>query len=201
VHELKTSAHKNIIFSTTRQWNPGDEFILFGVRRIFDAIGLDYTPVIYNRNPDVRPSFQDQHLFKTSKVPNDFYKYSMSRFLEANVKFGFFDNSVKPDTNCSFADFVVLAGTPEWCNGRVSDLYSHIVQYNLPVMLLGVGGGYKPHNPAYEKVLKQAKTFIVRDKQTLNDVRAAGMEAEQLPCPALLSAPPSKEKEVKSVKK
>lgn len=29
---------KNIMFSTTRQWNIGDEFILFGVRNILENL-------------------------------------------------------------------------------------------------------------------------------------------------------------------
>lgn len=46
------NAIKNIMFSSTRQWNCGDEFILFGVMNIFDRLlGKDsYNPILYNRN-------------------------------------------------------------------------------------------------------------------------------------------------------
>ena len=41
----------NILFSTSRQWNCGDEFILFGVRRLLDRVPLRYNSIIYNRHP------------------------------------------------------------------------------------------------------------------------------------------------------
>ena len=51
-----------IIYSATRQWNPGDEFILFGVRRIFDTVVGKHNVVMYNRNPyvvkDGRPTIE-----------------------------------------------------------------------------------------------------------------------------------------------
>jgi hypothetical protein len=84
---------KNIVFSTTRQWNPGDEFILAGVRRIFARVGLNYNAIIFNRNPDVRSCFQDRQLFKTSHINNDFVNDISLIDIEANFKFGFFDNS------------------------------------------------------------------------------------------------------------
>ena len=40
----------DILLSTTRQSNPGDEFILYGVENIFHEMGLSFNPIIYNRN-------------------------------------------------------------------------------------------------------------------------------------------------------
>lgn len=40
----------HILASTTRQWNPGDEFILLGVRNL---IG-EATWSIFNRNPEIK---------------------------------------------------------------------------------------------------------------------------------------------------
>ncbi|MEJ7712218.1 MAG: hypothetical protein WKF84_20740 [Pyrinomonadaceae bacterium] len=45
----------NILFSTTRQWNSGDEFILFGVRQLLHDLGLQYNAIIYNRHPSITP--------------------------------------------------------------------------------------------------------------------------------------------------
>lgn len=40
----------NILASATRQWNPGDEFILFGVQNL---LGREHNWIIYDRNPDL----------------------------------------------------------------------------------------------------------------------------------------------------
>lgn len=47
---------KNILVSTTRQWNPGDEFILLGSLNIMkNILGKDnINTIIFNRNPDIR---------------------------------------------------------------------------------------------------------------------------------------------------
>ena len=46
---------KNILISTTRQWNPGDEFIMMGALCILKNLYGDIlNPIIYNRNPDIR---------------------------------------------------------------------------------------------------------------------------------------------------
>ncbi len=192
---------KNIIFSTTRQWNPGDELILAGVMNVLRAVGEQYNPIIFNRNPDVRSCFQDEQMFKTSQVPNDFHVNAATRMLESNLKFGFFDNSLKPNTDCRFADWVIFAGTPEWCNGKTYDLYVNILKYQIPVMILGVGGGLDIYKPHFLEVIQKAKAFVVREETTLKTVRAAGLDAIQLACPALLSAPPALERHVETVRK
>jgi hypothetical protein len=43
----------NIVHSTTRSWNCGDDFILFGVRRLVEAVLPAHNPVVFNRNPDL----------------------------------------------------------------------------------------------------------------------------------------------------
>jgi hypothetical protein len=191
----------NIIFSTTRQWNPGDEFILRGVRNILLELGVTYNPIIFNRNPDVRSCFQDRQVFKTSKVPNDFTSTDALIDLEANLKFGFFDNSLKPDTDCGFANLVILAGTPEWCNGKMLDLYASVIRHNLPVMILGVGGGCDIYSNWYREVIGKAKAFSVRDEATHDAVSAQGFEAHLLPCPALLGVSLDRERTVQAVRK
>lgn len=184
----------NIIFSTTRQWNPGDEFILKGIRNILLSLGMKHNAVIFNRNPDVRSCYQDRQFLKNSKLPFDFNGHPDLIDVEANFKFGFFDNSVKPNSDCSYADLVVFAGTPEWCNGKLFDLYETILRYNLPVLIVGVGGGCDLYRENYREVISGAKLLTVRDRQTLDAARAQGFAAHLLPCPALLSAPLSSER-------
>lgn len=184
----------NIVFSTTRQWNPGDEFILRGVRRILDSSDIIYNAIIYNRNPDIRSMHQDNQLFKKYKVTPDFWKTHEMRRLEANIKLDAFDNSVKPDSNLSFVDAVFLAGTPEWCNGRTNDLYQLIERYNLPLYILGVGGGYLPYKEEFIPHIRNAKLFTVRDEDTYQTLLDNDFSPTLLPCPALLSAPYEKKR-------
>lgn len=191
----------NLIFSTTRQWNPGDEFILMGVRHLFDSLDISYNPVIYNRNPDVRAMSNERQLFKASRIPDDHWRSEEMMYAEANLKFGFFDNSLKPDADGSFADAVVLAGTPEWCNARMFDLYRTIRKFHLPLLILGVGGGFRPHRREFVDVIRQAKALIVRDEDTYSEVSSAGLDATYLPCPALLSAPKAHERNIESVRR
>jgi Polysaccharide pyruvyl transferase len=174
------SESKNIVLSTTRQWNPGDEIILLGVRKIFDKLAkFRVNPVIYNRNPDLRSGFPGLELSDDSA--------------------SFFDNSFKPDSDGSAIDWVVFAGTPEWCNVRSFDLYQQILKSNLPVMFLGVGGGFNLYRDEFREVIGKAKAFTVREDDTLNAVLGQGFSARQLPCPALLSAPSDKEKKITAV--
>ena len=51
--ELKKniSMRKNILFNTTRQWNPGDQIIMLGLLRLLRH--LDFNIFIYNRHPSV----------------------------------------------------------------------------------------------------------------------------------------------------
>ncbi|WP_031362691.1 polysaccharide pyruvyl transferase family protein [Caballeronia sordidicola] len=171
---------KNIVFSTTRQWNPGDEIILLGVRKIFDELAkFRVNPVIFNRNPDLRSGFPGLELSDDSA--------------------SFFDNSFKPDSDGGAIDWVVFAGTPEWCNVRSFDLYQQILKSNLPVMFLGVGGGFNLYRDEFREVIGKAKAFTVREDDTLNAVVGQGFSARQLPCPALLSAPSGKEKKITAV--
>ena len=49
----------NIVFSTTRQFNPGDEFILYGIINILHDVMKKkaFNSIIYNRNPDINQRF------------------------------------------------------------------------------------------------------------------------------------------------
>ncbi len=190
---------KNIVFSSTRQWNPGDEFILLGVRRVLAEIGVAHNAILYNRHPGLRAPYLDRQYFRHSKIPGGFTHDTALVDLEANLKFGFLDNSLKPGMDCSFVDMVILAGTPEWCNGRMLDLYESILKYQLPVIILGVGGDCEIYRENFREVIAKARLFTVRDRGTQDAVRAQGFAAELLPCPALLAVPPAREKQVEVV--
>ena len=40
-----------VLFSTTRMYNPGDDFVLFGIRRLLEASLGGFVPAVHNRNP------------------------------------------------------------------------------------------------------------------------------------------------------
>ncbi|GLB24719.1 hypothetical protein LXJ15735_09600 [Lacrimispora xylanolytica] len=191
----------NICFSTTYGWNPGDELILAGVKNILTSImdKKEMNFIIYNRNPDIRSQFKQ--IFKSSKVPGDFNLYEETGILESHLKFGMFDNSVKAEFDGSCLDWVIFAGTPEWSNGRCYDLYRIILNYNIPVMILGVGGGMDCFDDRFKEVIGKSKILTVREETTKRALEKEGFNPLYLSCPALLSAPDSKEKKIDVIRK
>lgn len=195
---------KNILISTTRQWNPGDEFIMNGALNIIETImGDQFNPIIFNRNPDIRggASFRNcsRNLGFTNKWDNASFKGKGG--LQELLRIGHYDNSWKDDMNSGNIDFALFAGSPEWYSTRLRPMYQAIEQSNLPVLFLGIGAGdnrdFQEADPAVRRVLSRAKLITVRDhitEQLLHDYGAV-----YLPCPALLSA--KKNRVVKEVQK
>ena len=179
---------RNVLFSTTRQWNPGDEFILAGVRRVLAALAYDHNPIIYNRHPDIRSSTGDLEMFRTSSLTGEALHNIEARLIEANVKFDFFDNSFKPRMSPAILDLAVIAGTPEWCSGRMVEFYAAVRNSGAPLLILGVGGDFDPYDPSYVEVIRKARVVTVRDAHTRDSLAAHGLAPELLPCPALLAA-------------
>lgn len=187
----------NILFSTTRQWNPGDEFILFGIVNLLKELRLDFNPVIYNRNPEVLQAASALNPLRR------FTRYWKGEWLWGSfIRKGFYDNSFKLHMDGDFVDLVVFAGTPAWYSRQLKPLYDLIERKNLPVIYLGIGGlDADPArvilDPAVVNALKGAAAVIVRDEnafRALNEYRP-----ELLPCPALYAS--AKEKTIVSVKK
>lgn len=58
---------KNVVLSTTRQWNPGDEFILLGIINLLREVIGEFNPVIFNRSPEVRPTASYLNPMRTAK--------------------------------------------------------------------------------------------------------------------------------------
>jgi len=181
----------NIVFSTTRQWNPGDEFILMGAINLLKEYFGDFNPVIYNRNPQTRRARKYDVVKATDKL------------LGGEVIEKFLDNSVKDGMDLSFADLIVFAGSPEWRGRRVESLYKYAKDYNIPAIFLGIGTGgeFKFEDKSFSdlerEIFRKSKVITVRDHTTQNGLE--GLDARYIPCPALLSA--KKEREVKEVKK
>jgi polysaccharide pyruvyl transferase WcaK-like protein len=181
----------NVVFSTTRQWNPGDEFILMGTEYLLEKVVGRYNPVIFNRNPQIRRA-RKYDLIKA--VDNALGKDFAEKFL---------DNSVKERMPLDYADLAVFAGSPEWRGLRTKKLYSSIKEYNIPTLFMGLGTSgpfeYNAENFSEDEryAFDNAKLITCRDEVCYKGLQPIG--AHHLPCPALFSSPSYRE--VKKVKK
>ncbi len=186
--------NKNILFSTTRQWNPGDEFILMGILNVMKSI-CDFNPVIFNRNPEIQ------------RHPSRFCStllFDLPRCRIKRLKPGMYDNSFKEKflrDEC-FIDLAVFAGTPEWASLRLRTMYEYVDRYSVPVVYLGVGAGNPRYrltqlDPLYRRVFERAELVVVRDRFCRDLLEPFG--AILLPCPSLLSAPVEFERSIDKV--
>ena len=178
---------KNILFSTTRQWNPGDEFILLGCMNLLQEI-TDFNPIIYNKNPQIRYVIGWKR-----KLINKLFK-SIFRFPLFSL---FYDNSIKPESRGEWIDLVVFAGSPSWYGEPSRDLYDLIIKYKLPTIFLGIGLGEDigiQRLKHYElEVLKNALAITVRDQKAYSLLK--DYHPIFKPCPALYSS-----KETRAIK-
>ena len=162
----------NILVSSTRQWNPGDEFIRKGVQRLLcGLLGSEHNWLLWNRNPD---------LF-------------MNRWTDSRLRTDFLTNSLR-EPALDVIDLVVFAGTPEWLGQPVERIYRSLLKHpKVPVLILGVGSGaIMPELAPHEiEVLDRNNVFITTRSfelaQCLNS-QLSTPKAIPLPCPALYSA-------------
>lgn len=183
----------NVLISTTRQWNPGDEFIMLGCINILKQIYGDViNPIIFNRNPDIRGGSKLRN--KTQRM-NYTYEWDKKTFkgkgiLQDVLRIGHYDNSYKDDMNAENIDIAIFAGSPEWYGRRLLPMYRMIEQADIPTLFLGIGAGdstaFEKANPVVNRVLQKAKLITTRDLVT--EELLEQYHAKYLPCPALLAA-------------
>lgn len=162
---------ENILVSSTRQWNPGDEFIWFGVRRLFEAsFKPPFNYLLWNRNPDV----------------------FIDGWANAQIKPRLYSNClVKPAID--LIDRVVLAGSPEWLGPPLIDVYrSLLIHKEVPLYAIGVGSGQAEvfRNDAEHEVLSRENSIVICRQKSLRDnlISEGVKKVFALPCPALFSA-------------
>jgi len=189
---------RNILFSTTRQWNVGDEFILFGTINLLKTVFPEgFNPIIYNRHPDLRTDIQPLYNLHDIKI---YMPDELTAIADANFRIGFRDNSFKITTDGQFIDLVVFAGTPEWSNSRCFDLYEIIEKFDLPVIGLGIGNQIQDECDLVLRNLKRFKLFTVRSPEFIDYVQDyLVVKPQYLPCPSLCSSEPDKIRSVESV--
>lgn len=170
---------KNIIFSTTRQWNPGDEIILKGVINLLESLQVEFNPLIFNRNPDIRSSFGILQYREKADCDDVLWYY---------IKPSMFDNSVKPWTDYSMIDAIVFAGTPEWQGLKCRELYINAVRYHIPVYLIGIDDAYWGEDDLVASVLRSAKFISIRNMEIKNSFVKKGFFPNYLPCPSIFAS-------------
>lgn len=156
---------KNILFSATRQWNCGDEFILFGTQNLLENVFSNkINPILYDRNPDL---------------------------LEKGNK-KIWSNSWKHDS-LSNIDFVVMAGSPEWMGNAVEPLLKKCKEEQKPVYYFGIGlvSDTVILTPLDIYILKKSP-IITREFLTYTALKKHNINSTIMPCPALFSSKTNK---------
>jgi len=160
----------NILISSTRQWNPGDEFILFGIRNlleeVFDKEIINW--VLYDRNPDLFIDGFKNPLHRGSLWGNSFHGHDPKSI-----------------------DVAVIAGTPEWFGPSLSGFYKAVREANLPLIVLGAGYIDAQINFTDDEIycLKNlTRVVTVRDEYAARELNKIGVSHEILPCPALFAS-------------
>lgn len=197
--------NKNILISTTRQWNPGDEFIMMGAINILKEIyNYNVNPIIFNRNPSIRVgcSWRNKTQSYSFTLKWDYKYWKGKSFFTELFRIGHYDNSWKDDMNISNIDMALFAGSPEWYGKRLKAMYQAIEKGDIPTIFLGLGAGdsidFAKSDAIVDRVLTMAKVIMTRDKQTEKMLKKYG--AIYMPCPALFAAPSNKiVKEVKKI--
>jgi polysaccharide pyruvyl transferase WcaK-like protein len=150
---------KNVLFNTTRQWNPGDEFILMGILRMLSSQqDVRINPMIYNRHPDLR--------------------WGKTR-----------DNSINLDKHdLSVIDAYVAAGTPEWESRGLWPLFEELDKEEVPCVWWGIGQppmlGKEIRRLFSNRTAKGS--IICRDHAAASSTKSWGSIVE--PCPALYAS-------------
>ena len=158
-----------ILCSSTRQWNPGDEWIALGIRRLFHTLypGRILNWILYDRSPDC---FE-----KPWSAPD-----------RKPLLLG---NSYQPGEQLPPVDLLVVAGTPEWLGPHLEPLARIRPTSAAPVFYLGIDypSAELPLSPFDRKMLSQS-LVVARGPMARQALEGLGIQAHLLPCPALFSA-------------
>lgn len=184
---------KNVLISTTRQWNPGDEFIMLGCLNILKEIyGDNINPIIFNRNPDIRVGgrYRNKTKYKKATINWDKKNIRGKAIIQNIFNIGQYDNSYKDDMDSNNIDIALFAGSPEWYGSRLNSMYEAIEKSNIPTIFLGLGAGdstsFEMSKPVVKSVLSKSNVITTRDLATAELLKDYG--GIYVPCPALLAS-------------
>jgi hypothetical protein len=185
----------NIVYSTTRSWNCGDDFILFGIRRLVEAVLPEHNALIYNRHPELIAGriLHDHPLIQSVEGNQGPLNITFNPYELAKPFQGHWDNSVREGFDGGILTACIFAGTPEWLGGPVLPLVNLALSHRLPTAYLGVGSFEGTRGRQFEQVshkdrelLRQALLVTVRDQSAADLLKSIG--AERRSCPSLHAA-------------
>ena len=181
-----------VLFSTTRMYNPGDDFVLFGIRRLLEEALGPFVPVVHNRNPALHAL---RGLAEASAGRPDSASAGMAelhRTIAATVPD--YDNSWHPGFDMGAVDLAVFAGTPEWAGTVTAPLVDALLAAETPMLYLGLGAfegigamDYAELPVRDRRLLERARLVTVRDPACA--ALLAPLSPALLPCPSLFAAP------------
>lgn len=177
----------NILYVTTRQWNPGDEFILAGVRVILKEVIQESLSVesIYNKSPQVRTKLD---------LYNPLRKFDPGRLLgllDGFLRIGQYDNSFNDKENIDFYDVVVICGSPGWFGGRLKPLYKKLKNYRGKIIFIGIGSSKRAVKLSLlEKTVLERASYITCREPKLHStlVELLTIPPKHYTCPAILAS-------------
>jgi exopolysaccharide biosynthesis predicted pyruvyltransferase EpsI len=175
---MKSKRH-NILFSTTRMWNVGDEFIYMGTKRLLEDAGINFNPILFNRHPTIFPNYTFR--LKPTRPWRKAPVWTLPKL----------DNSFHLDAS-NVVDYVVIAGSPAWLDASSAKQcleYAH--KEGLRIAFLGIGShhGEKLSQFMKDLLIKNADLIVTRDAQLYQELSELREDVVQMPCPALYSAP------------
>lgn len=159
----------NILVSSTRQWNPGDEFILSGVQRLCQEwLPFPINWLLYDRNPD----------------------FMVNGWRDPRPREDLWSNVFRHE-DLSSLDFAIIAGTPEWFGAPLQRFYAAIREYETPLLLLGVGYVDRPVEFSDDETYclqNLTRAVTTRDEYASTALAALDVSHQVLPDPALFAA-------------
>jgi hypothetical protein len=186
----------NILFSTTRMWNCGDDFILFGLQELLKEVVGPFNPVVYNRNPELHAVRLYYNKPQKLRIKDMAGAFTVNPYRLVSPALWRCDNSWRPGNDTAI-DFCFFAGTPEWFGIMVSPLVKRLLETQIPVAYVAVGAFEKTRDTSFDRLpqqdqalLRRAGLVTVRDsacRRVLEPVNPT-----LLPCTALFSAPHEK---------
>ncbi len=185
----------SIVYSTTRSWNCGDDFILFGVRRLIDATLPAHNPIIFNRHPDQAMGRVGFGFPKTQELqtPNGPVTVRFNPYQLAKDYLWKWDNSVREGFDARVLSACIFAGTPEWRGTALLPLVRAALACRLPTAYLGIGmhddygsGTRAALTKEDRELLGRAGLITTRDRATASFLEEFG--AAWHPCPSIHAA-------------
>ncbi len=152
----------NVLFSTTVNWNAGDEYIHWGVRRLVEQVlGHRVNPVLYSRNPDAL----------------------------AMGPLGLTSDAWKPRYGLRGIDLFVQSGSPEWQGANLAPLYEELSRRRrVPIWFVGIGAAHAYELTRLDqRILRRASVVICRDRTCEAICKPYNRRAVALPCPSLFA--------------